>query len=175
LAEILIYIGPAFSRRQGSKAGKIGLEEDMGLKRKQTVTLQKATFEKDLKDRMARLSEKGIKGRQADRDPLVKKMKADIKASNKRLSRITEEEKRTEEMARIKAERAAAPKKEKESAKAEKPKAAAKEGKPKKVKAPEGAQGPTTPGSHEEGKAPKKKAEPRAENKPAESKPEKSE
>jgi len=147
----------------------------MGLKRKQIVTHQKASFEQDLKDRIARLSDKGIKGRQADRDPLVKKLKADIKASTKRLARIAEDEKRTEEMARIKAEKAAAPKKEKEAAKTEKPKAGAKEGKPKKVKAPEGAQGQKGPGPSEEGKAPKKKAEPPAENKPAESKPEKSE
>ena len=134
----------------------------MGLKRKQIVTRQKASFENDLKDRMARLSEKGIKGRQADRNTLVKKLKAEIKASNKRLSRIAEEEKRTEEMARIKAERAAAPKKEPEAAKTEKAKAAPKEAKPKKAKAPEGAK-------------PQKKAETPAESKPAESKPAKSE
>ena len=134
----------------------------MGLKRKQIVTHQKATFESDLKVRMARLSEKGIKGRQADRDTLVKKLKADIKASNKRLSRIAEEEKRTEEMARIKAERAAAPKKEAEAAKAEKAKAGPKEAKPKKAKAPEGAK-------------PQKKAETPAESKPVESKPAKTE
>jgi hypothetical protein len=135
------------------------MEEDMGLKRKQIVMLQKASFEQNLKDRMAHLTEKGIKGQQADRDPLVKKLKADIKASNKRLRRIVENEKRTEEMARIKAEKAAAPKKEKEVAKAEKPKAAAKEGKPKKAKAPEGAKDQKGPGSFEEVKAPKKKAE----------------
>jgi hypothetical protein len=131
----------------------------MGLKRKQIVMRQKATFEQELKDRMSFLSGKGVKSPRTDKDPLVKELKADIKASNLRLRRIAEEEKRTEEMARIKAERAAAPKKEKEAAKAEKPKAAAKEGKPKKVKAPEGAQGQKGPGSSEEGKAPKKKAE----------------
>ncbi len=102
----------------------------MGLKRKQIVMTQKASFEQNLKDRMASLSEKGIEGRQADRNPLVRKLKADIKASKKRLSRIAEDEKRTEELARIKAERAAAPKKEKEAAKAE-PKAGTKEGKHK--------------------------------------------
>lgn len=134
----------------------------MGLKRKQIVMHQTATFERNLKDRMTRLTEKGIQGRQVDRDPLVKKLKADIKASNKRLNRIVEDEKRTEEMARIKAERAAAPKKEPEAAKAEKVKAAPKEGKPKKAKAPEGAKPP-------------KKAEPAAENKQAEDKPAKSE
>lgn len=134
----------------------------MGLKRKQIVMRQKASFEQELKDRLSFLSGKGVKSPRTDRDPLVKKLKADIKASNKRLRRIAEEEKRTEEMARIKAEKAAAPKKDKEGAKAEKPKAGPKEGKPKKAKAPEGAK-------------PQKKAEPPAEGTPAESKPAKSE
>jgi len=139
----------------------------MGLRRKQIVTAQKASFEQNLKDRLARLAEKGIKGRQADRDPLVRQLKADIKATAKRLRKIVGDENRTEEMARIKAEKAAAPKKEPESAKAGKAKAAPKEGKPKKAKAPEGAKPP-------------KKAEPPAEGKPveampAEGKPEKSE
>ena len=133
----------------------------MGLKRKQIVMTQTASFEQNLKDRMARLSGKGIEGRRADRDPLVRKLKADIKASKKRLRRIDEDEKRTAEMARIKAEKAAAPKKEKEAAKAE-PKAGAKEGKPKKAKAPEGAKPP-------------KKPESPAETKPAETKPPKPE
>lgn len=127
----------------------------MGLRRKEIVTTQKASFEKNLKDRMARLAEKGIKGRQADRDPLVRKLKADIKATAKRLAKILGDEKRTAEMARIKAEKAAAPKKGPESAKAEKAKAVPKEGKPKKAKAPEGAKPP-------------KKAEPSAEGTPAE-------
>ena len=134
----------------------------MGLKRKQIVMGQKAAFEQELKDRLSFLSGKGVKPPKTDRDPLVKNLKADIKASKKRLSRIAEEEKRTEEMARIRAEKAAAPKKDKEGAKAEKPKAAPKEAKPKKAKAPEGAK-------------PQKKAEPPAEGAPAESKPAKSE
>jgi len=134
----------------------------MGLRRKQIVMRQKATFEQELKDRLSDLSGKGVKSPQTDRNTLVKKLKADIKASNKRLRRIAEEEKRTEEMARIKAEKAAAPKKDQEGAKAEKPKAAPKEGKPKKAKAPEGPK-------------PQKKAESPAEGKPSESKPAKSE
>lgn len=121
----------------------------MSLRRKEIVTAQKASFERRLKDRLAKLAEKGIKGRPADRDPLVKNLKAEIKSSNKRLARIAELEKRTEEMARTKAEKAAAPKKEEEP-KAAKAKAAPKEGKPKKEK-PEGAKG--------EAKPPKKKPE----------------
>ena len=111
----------------------------MGLKRKQIVMRQKATFEQELKDRLSSLSGKGIKSPQVDKDALVKKLKADIKASNRRLRRIAENEKRTEEMAKIKAEKAVAPKKEQEGAQAGKAKATTQEGKAKKPKAPEGA------------------------------------
>jgi hypothetical protein len=121
----------------------------MSSRRKEIVTAQKASFEQMLKNRLAKLAEKGIKGKQADRDPIAKKLKAEVKASTKRLARIAELEKRTEEMIRIKAEKAAAPKKAEEP-KGAKPKAAAKEGKPKKEK-PEGAKG--------EAKPPKKKPE----------------
>lgn len=120
----------------------------MSLRRKEIVAAQKASFEQNLKARLAKLAEKGIKDRKADRDPIVKNLKAEIKASTKRLARITELDKRTEEMARIKAEKAAAPKVEEEPKAKAKP--AAKEGKPKKEK-PEGAKG--------EAKPPKKKPE----------------
>jgi hypothetical protein len=136
------------------------MEEEMGLKRKQIVMRQKATFEQELKDRLSLLSGKGVKSPQVDKDALVKKLKADIKASNRRLRRIAENEKRTEEMAKIKAERAAAPKKEQEGAKIEKPKGAPQEGKAKKPKAPDGAKGQKKAESSGEPKAkPAKKAE----------------
>ncbi len=121
----------------------------MSLRRKEIVAAQKASFEQKLKGRLAKLAVKGIKDRKADRDPIVKNLKAEIKASTKRLARIAELDKRTEEMARIKAEKAAAPKKGEET-KAAKAKPAPKEGKPKKEK-PEGAKG--------EAKPPKKKPE----------------
>ncbi|HOW85338.1 MAG TPA: hypothetical protein P5119_08165 [Candidatus Aminicenantes bacterium] len=128
----------------------------MGIKRKETVTRQKASFEEKLKARQAFLAGKGVSALRVDRDPIVKNLKAEIKAIARRLARIDEIAKRTEEMARIKAEKAAAPKKVKEEGgKATKPKAAAAEGKAKKPKA-EGAKG--------EAKAPKKKPEgPKAE------------
>jgi len=111
----------------------------MGSRRKQILLQQKATFEYKLKDRLSFLSGKGIKSPKADKDTLVRKLKADIKASDRRLRRIAENEKRMEEMAKIKAERAAAPKQKEEAAKAEKPKKGPEAGKPKKAKeAPEG-------------------------------------
>jgi hypothetical protein len=83
-----------------------------------------------------------------------------------RLRLIADNEKRAEEMAKIKAERAAAPRKEKEGGKGDKTKKAPEEGKGKKIKpekktapskAPEGGKGPKTAESPEAGKASVKK------------------
>lgn len=141
----------------------------MGLQRKQMLMRQKARFEHTLQDRVSFLSGKGTKSPQADKDTIVRKLQADLKAVNKRLRVVAASEKRTDEMAKIKAERAAAPKNEQEAGKGEKPKKAAEEGKGKKVKAekkavppkaPEGGKGPKTTESPEEGKpATKKKTE----------------
>ncbi len=124
----------------------------MGLQRKQMLIRQKARFEHTLQDRLSFLSGKGIKSPKVDKEPIVRKMQADLKAVNKRLRVIAASEKRTDEMAKIKAERAAAPKKEQEVAKGEKPKKAAEEGKGKKIKAEKKAAPPKAP---EEGKSPK--------------------
>jgi hypothetical protein len=138
----------------------------MGLMRKQMLMRQKARFEHTLQDRLSFLSGKGIKPPQADKDTIVRKMQADLKAVNKRLRVIAASEKRTEEMAKTKAERAAAPKQEQDGGKGEKAKKAAGEGKEKKVKAekkaappkaPEGGKSQKTTESPEEGKVKTKK------------------
>ena len=143
----------------------------MGLMRKQMLMRQKARFEHTLKDRLSFLSGKGIKSPKADKDTIVRKMQADIKAVNKRLRVIAVSEKRTEEMAKTKAERAAAPKQEQDGGKSEKPKKAAGEGKEKKIKAekkatpqkePEGGKGEKHEKAQEEGKGNKIKAEKKA-------------
>lgn len=134
----------------------------MSLKRKQAQLRQKAYFEQLLENRLSFLSGKGIEPRKIDKDPLVRKFKADVRAVNNRLRLIAENEKRTEEMARIKAEKAAAPKKEREAAKPEKPKKAPEEGKAKKPK-PEKKPGPPKEKTGE--KAPKP-VEPPKEDKP---------
>jgi hypothetical protein len=137
----------------------------MGLKRKQTLMRQKALFEQQLQDRLAFLSGKGIDRPKADKDTIVRGLQADIRAVNRRLRVIADNEKRTEEMARKKAEKAAAPRKD-EGAKSEKPKKAPEEGKGKKIKAekkaappkapePEGGKGQKAAESSEEGKAAK--------------------
>jgi hypothetical protein len=101
----------------------------MGLKRKQMLMQQKADFEHKLQDRLSFLSGKGIKSPKADKDTLVRKLQANIRAVNNRLRLIADNEKRTEEMAKLKAERAAAPQKEQEGGKGGKPKKAPEEGK----------------------------------------------
>ena len=121
----------------------------MGLKRKQMIIRQKAAFEQKLLDRLSFLSGKGIESPKADKDTLVRKWKADIKAANKRLRMIADHEKKTEEISRMKAERAAAPQKEQEVGKGEKPKKAPEEGKGKKTKAPEGGKSRKTTESPE--------------------------
>jgi len=132
----------------------------MGLKRKEILIRQKTSREQELKDRLAVLAKKGVTPPKTDKDPLVRKLKAEVKDSTRRLARIAEIDKRTEAMARIKAEKAAAPKKEEEGAKAPKPKSGPQEGKAKKPKAPEGGKPPKKAESPEGGKAPApKKAE----------------
>ena len=141
----------------------------MGAKKKQILIRQKAAFEHELQERLSFLAGKGLKSPKADKDTIVRKLKADIKAGNNRLRLVAANEKRTEEMAKIKAERAAAPRMDKEAAKGEKAKKAAEEGKGKKVKAekkpapakaPEGGKVPEATGSPEAVKAkPKKKTD----------------
>jgi len=129
----------------------------MGLRRKQILMQQKASCESNLRNRLTFLSEKGIKSPKADKDTLVRKWQADIRAANKRLRLIADNEKRTEEMAKIKAERAAAPQKEK-GGKGEKPKKTPEVGKGKKTgKAPEGGKSQKTAESPQEGNATVKK------------------
>ena len=109
----------------------------MGSKQKQTQARQKENFEKRLEERLSFLAEKGIESSGIAKDALVKKLKANISARNGRLAAIAANEKRTEELAKIKAEKAAAPPKVEETAKGKKAEEAPegeKEKKKKKVK-----------------------------------------
>ena len=148
----------------------------MGFMRKQMLIQQRASFERTLQERRTFLSEKGIEPPKADKDTLVRKLRADIKAVNRRLRFIADNEKRTEEMAMIKAERAASPQKQQEGGKGEKSKKASDEIKRKKAgvekkaappKAPEGSKSVITPASPEKGKATAKKTAEETGEKPA--------
>lgn len=130
----------------------------MGLKRKQARQRQKEFLEGRLKDRLAYLSGKGIASARVDKDPLIKKLRGDIRAVNNRLKVIADSEKRTEELSKAKAAKAAAPPIEKDEAgaKAEKPKKtseAAKEKKPKAEKKPAAPKAPKPEAKAPEGGA----------------------
>ena len=112
----------------------------MGVMRKQMLAQQRASFEQTLRERLSFLSGKGTPSSKVDKDTIVRKLKADIRAVDHRLRTIADNEKRTEEMARIKAERAAAPQ-DRETGKSDKPRKAPEEGKGKKAK-PEGGKSP---------------------------------
>ena len=122
----------------------------MGSNQKQTQMERKAHFERQLKDRLSFLAGKGIKPPQADKDTLVRKLKADFRAVNRRLSLLAADEKRTEDRAKAKVEKAAAALKEKEVGKAEKPKKAPEAVKEKKIKA---EKNPAPPKAAEGGQA----------------------
>jgi hypothetical protein len=109
-------------------------EQVMGLKTKEILTARKARLENELKARLAELSGKGTASPKSEKDPLFRKLQADIKAVNKRLRAIADADKRSQDAAKAKADRAAAPKKEPEVVKPEKPKKSGEEGKAKKPK-----------------------------------------
>ncbi len=134
----------------------------MNLKKKGIHLKHKAAFEVELKDRLAYLAGKGVKAPQTDKDPIVRRIQADLRAVGRRLRAVEAQEKLTADLAKAKVDKAEALKKEKEGGKqggkgegkAEKPKKGAgdqpaKEKKPKPEKkpaapkAPEGGETPT--------------------------------
>jgi hypothetical protein len=108
----------------------------MGSKNKEAQGRQKASFERRLEERLSFLAKKGVESPGIEKDALVKKLRANIRAINDRLKAIANNEKRTEELAKIKAEKAALPPlpKDKAAGKEKPPKEAPEEGKEKKKK-----------------------------------------
>ncbi|MCK9195353.1 MAG: hypothetical protein M0P16_00045 [Syntrophales bacterium] len=106
----------------------------MGSKQKQAQIGQKESFERKLKNRLTLLSEEGIESRKIDKDVLVKKLRANVEAINTRLKAIDANEKKNEELVRMKLEKAEAPRKEPEGIKEKKVKEAPVEVKEKKKK-----------------------------------------
>ncbi len=106
----------------------------MGSKQKQTQMRQKEHLERKLKDRLSFLSEKGTESSEIKKDAFTKKLQAHIRAIDERLKAIANLEKRTEELAKKKAEKAAAPQKAPEGRKGKESKKAPEEGKEKKKK-----------------------------------------
>lgn len=107
----------------------------MGSKQKQVQLRQKEMLERKLKDRVSSLSGKGIGPADINKDAFAKKLQAKIRAIDERLKAIAGIEKKTEELANKKAEKAAAPSpKAPEVSKEKEPKKAPAEGKEKKEK-----------------------------------------
>ena len=156
----------------------------MGSRKKEAQGRQKAYFERRLEERLSFLAKKGVEAPGIDKDVLVKKLRANIRAINDRLTAIAGNEKRTEELAKIKAEKAALPPlpKDQQEGKGKKSKEAPEEGKEKKKKKekekgqeqekkPEQEPGQEKDQKPEEEKTPEKKQEKKKEKK-KEKKPE---
>ena len=85
----------------------------MASKGKEERVGQKAYWEDKLALRLTVLGEKGLEPGKVAKDAVVRKIRARIREADLRLKAIADLEKRTEDLARVKAEKLAAPKKEK--------------------------------------------------------------
>ncbi len=85
--------------------------------RREARLKQKALWEQKLQKRLALLNAKGLDDKKIALDVDVKALKAKLKESDRRLRAIDANEKRTTELAAIKAERLAQPKEEAPKAK----------------------------------------------------------
>lgn len=108
----------------------------MGSRNKEAIGRRKANIELRLEERLSSLGKRGIESPGIEKDALVKKLRANIRAMNDRLKAIAKNEQRTEELAKIKAEKAAVPPlpKDQEAGKEKPAKKAPEEGKEKKKK-----------------------------------------
>jgi len=108
----------------------------MGSKNKEAQGRQKAYFERRLEERLSFLAKKGIESPEIEKNALIKKLRANIRAINGRLKAIANNEERTEELAKMKAEKAALPPlaKDKAAGKEKRSKEAREEGNEKKKK-----------------------------------------
>ena len=77
----------------------------MASKLKTTQMGRKEQYERRLANRLALLSEKKTEPSMIEKDPLVKNLRANIKATDLRLKAIAKIEQRTAELAKIKAEK----------------------------------------------------------------------
>lgn len=116
----------------------------MASESRETRLKQKAAVEAKLQRRLALLAGQGQDDKTIARDIRVKQLKADLKAADVRLKAIDAYEKRTAELAAIKAERLAKPKEEALKAKkaAPEPPPEAKAKKQKKKKEEKGEEAP---------------------------------
>jgi hypothetical protein len=86
---------------------------DMTSKSREVRIEQKKYWETKLEQRLGVLAERGVETKSVVKDPAVKKIRAHLRETEARLKAITSLEAQAEEMARKKAEKAAAPKEKK--------------------------------------------------------------
>ncbi|MBN2284464.1 MAG: hypothetical protein JXO48_11295 [Deltaproteobacteria bacterium] len=110
----------------------------MGSKQKETVLVHKNYFEKKLQERRALLAEQGLAAAEIEKDTRVKEIRAKMRKMNAKLKVIAAIGMRTEELAKMKADRQAGTETKKEGKEKESQKAAEK-GKEKKKKKKEAA------------------------------------
>ena len=90
-----------------------GREKDMASKSVEARENQKAYWGNKLNQRLSFLTEKGFEPGKIAKDGTVRKLRAKIRETESRLKTIARKQEKVETMAKIKAEKAAAPKEEK--------------------------------------------------------------
>jgi len=123
---------------------------------------QKASLEKELAGRLAALKTRGLDEKDIAKDPVLKNLCARMKQANARIAAIEKKARRTEDLARIKAEKAAQPKEQPEEKPAEKAKEKPAKAKTKAEK-PAKEKAETTDAKEKAPKKKKKEAEPKTE------------
>jgi hypothetical protein len=88
-------------------------EHVMPSKAKDTRLEQKQYVEAKLNERLAELAERGLGPQASAKDKAVRKLRADLRKANQRLSVIEVKENKIEEMAKVKEDKLKQPKKEK--------------------------------------------------------------
>jgi hypothetical protein len=91
----------------------------MSSESKQARQGQKGHWENQREKRLLVLKKKGVAPENIAKDAVLRKIRAEIRKADSRLRVITGKEKKLEEMAKVKADKAAAPKAEKRKKKAE--------------------------------------------------------
>jgi hypothetical protein len=91
----------------------------MASKDKESRLGQMSYWEEQLNQRLALLTEKGVASEKIAKDTEIKKIRAKIRDTRDRIAAIEKKEKKLEEMAKTKAEKAAMPKKSKKKKKGE--------------------------------------------------------
>jgi len=85
----------------------------MASKEKPARLEQRVHWEEKLNQRLSLLTDKGVGSEKIAKDTTVRQLRAKMRETDKRLRAIEGKEKKLEEMAKVKAEKLAAPKKEK--------------------------------------------------------------